>query len=151
MMKRKTVQLSLSNILVISFFLILVTTDVSAQHMHDDHPLPEGASIGEVHFNVSCDEAVKEDFNYALGMMHHMMYVSARETFEKVIETDPGCAMGYWGVATSLFQPLWGTRPSDEDLQRGWENINRALDLVESDRESLLVQSTADFFLDPDE
>ena len=150
MMKRKTVQLSLSNILVLSFFLILVTTDVSAQHMHDDHPLPEGASIGEVHFNVSCDEAVKEDFNYALGMMHHMMYVSARETFEKVIETDPGCAMGYWGVATSLFQPLWGTRPSDEDLQRGWDNINRALDLVESDREKLLVQSTAEFFREPE-
>lgn len=121
-----------------------------AQHMHDDHPLPEGASIGEVHFKVSCDESVKEDFNYALGMMHHMMYVSARDTFGKIVDKDPSCAMGYWGIATTLFQPLWGTRPSEDELQKGWQNINRALEFAESDREKYLIRSTEGFFREPD-
>tara|TARA_R100001143_G_scaffold63596_1_gene73247 strand:- start:28102 stop:29697 length:1596 start_codon:yes stop_codon:yes gene_type:complete len=124
--------------------------EVRAQHMHDDHLVPEGASIGEVHFNVSCDEAVNEDFDYALGMMHHMMYASSRGTFEKIIENDPACAMGYWGIATTLFQPLWGTRPSEDDLQHGWQNISKAYELVESDRERLLIQSTAAFFQNPE-
>lgn len=133
---------------ILMVFLLFGKTD--AQHMHDDHPLPEGASIGEVHFNVSCDESVKEDFNYALGMMHHMMYVSARDTFEKIIDKDPACAMGYWGIATTLFQPLWGTRPSDEELQKGWQNIQKALEYAESDREMHLIRSTEGFFRNPD-
>ncbi|MGF1671207.1 MAG: tetratricopeptide repeat protein [Balneolaceae bacterium] len=119
-------------------------------HMHDDHPVPEGASIGDIDFRVNCSEEVQADFDRALGMLHHMMYVIARESFEKIAEADPNCAMAYWGVATTLFQPIWGTRPSDEDLQFGWETINKALELVESKRKELLVKSTADFFREPE-
>lgn len=119
-------------------------------HMHDDHPVPEGASIGDIDFRVNCSEEIQADFDRALGMMHHMMYVLARDSFRQIIETDPNCAMAYWGVATTLFQPIWGTRPSDEDLQYGWENINKALELVESEREELLVKSTAEFFREPE-
>lgn len=118
-------------------------------HMHEDHAVPEGSSIGKVDFKVSCDESVQEDFNYALGLMHNMMYVSSREAFEKIIETDPECAMGYWGVATTLFQPFWLTRPTDEDLQQGRNTINEAKKRVESKREELLINSTAEFFREP--
>jgi tetratricopeptide (TPR) repeat protein len=140
-----------SNVLLL-MFLFTATTVVQAQqhHMHDDHPLPEGAEIGYIDFNVNCSDEVVEDFNHALGMMHHMMYVSSRETFESIIETDPGCAMAHWGVATTLFQPLWGTRPGEDDLQRGWDHISRAMDLVESDRERNLIVSTAEFFREPE-
>jgi tetratricopeptide (TPR) repeat protein len=118
-------------------------------HMHDDHLIPEGASIGHVDFRVSCGEAA-EEFNYALGMMHHMMYVSARAAFEEIINDHPDCAMAYWGVATTLFQPLWGTRPSHEERQKGWELIQKARELVENERERYLIESTADFFRDPE-
>lgn len=150
MKKRKKVSTSISCSLVLSFILIVMTTGVSAQHMHDDHSLPDGASIGEVQFNVSCDDAVQEDFDYALGMMHHMMYVSSRDTFEKIVEVDPACAMGYWGIATTLFQPLWGTRPSEEELQYGWQNIRKALEFDVPEREMKLIQSTKAFFKDPE-
>jgi len=143
-------QKSLFIIIFNTLVVFLTIGELNAQHMHDDHVPPEGASIGEVHFNVSCDEAVKVDFDYALGLMHHMMYASSRDTFEKMIDTDPECAMGYWGVATTLFQPLWGTRPSEEDLQYGWQNINKALEFVETDREKLLVKSTEQFFRNPE-
>lgn len=134
---------------IIMFILFLPLQSLNAQHMHDDHVLPEGSSIGVVDFGASCDEAVREDFDYALGMMHHMMYVSARQTFEKIIEHDPACAMAHWGIATSLFQPLWATRPSADDLQRGWEHISLAMNYAEAEREKLLIRSTADFFREP--
>ncbi len=105
---------------------------------------------GEVNFEVACDEAVQATFDDALARLHNMIYVSARDRFEEVIEKDPNCAMGYWGVATTLFQPLWGTRPSDEDLRYGKKNIEKALELVDSEREKYLIESTAAFFKEPE-
>ena len=117
--------------------------------MHDDAPLPEGSSIGVIDFNADCSEDVRADFDQALGMLHHMMYLIARDSFEQITEADPNCAMGYWGIATTLFQPIWGTRPSDEDLQYGWETISKAMELAESERERILIESTAGFFREP--
>ena len=105
---------------------------------------------GEVNFEVACDEAVQATFDDALARLHNMIYVSARERFEEVIEEDPNCAMGYWGVATTLFQPLWGTRPSEEDLRSGKKNIDKALELVDSDKEKYLIESTAAFYKEPE-
>lgn len=119
-------------------------------HMHDNHRAPDGSEIGDVQFNVNCSENVQDEFDYALGMLHHMMYVNARELFEEITVTESDCAMAYWGIATTLFQPLWGTRPSEEDLQVGWENISKAQELANSEREELLIESTASFFREPE-
>jgi tetratricopeptide (TPR) repeat protein len=107
-------------------------------------------SIGEVEFGVSCEQPALADFDRALGLMHHMMYVQARGAFEEIIAADPDCAMAYWGVATTLFQPLWGTRPSGEDLQRGWRKIEQAKARTDSGREMQLIEATAAFFREPD-
>ena len=109
-----------------------------------------GGDLGYVDFNVSGDEAIQEDFDRALGLLHHMMYQQARTVFEDIAERDPECAMAHWGVATTLFQPLWPGRPSAEDLQRGWEEINKARELVESEREARLIEATAAFFAEPE-
>lgn len=147
-MKGKTIKCAAIMLAV----MLAVSTAGLAQHehMHDDHPVPEGASIGEIDFRVNCSEEVKGDFDHALGMLHHMMYVTSRSAFEQIAEADPNCAMAYWGIATTLFQPIWGTRPSEEELKYGWENISKALELVESGREELLVKSTAEFFREPE-
>jgi tetratricopeptide (TPR) repeat protein len=121
------------------------------QHMHDDATVHKGQDIGTVDFQVSCDAAVQGDFDRALGLMHHMMYVQARKQFEAITEADADCGMAYWGVATTLFQPLWGTRPSEEELQRGWRSIERARELVPEGRERLLVDATRAFFREPGE
>jgi len=137
---------------VISSLLLWSTVSMAQHqhHLHDDQPVEPGTPIGDVDFGVACDASVRADFDKALGMMHHMMYVASRAAFEEIIKKDPECAMAYWGVATTLFQPLWGTRPSEEDLQRGWEMIQSATDLVESGREERLIRSTAGFFRDPE-
>ncbi|REL39203.1 hypothetical protein DYD21_04410 [Rhodohalobacter sp. SW132] len=143
-------------LLIISATLLLIslmhvsTTAQDHHNMHDDHPVPEGQSIGEINFQVNCAEDVRDDVDHAIGMLHHMMYMTAREEFEEIIGADPNCAMAYWGAATTLFQPIWGTRPSEEDLNRGWEMINRAMEEVNSDREELLVKSTYQFFKEPE-
>lgn len=125
-------------------------TESLTQDQQDDQAVHTEGDLGEVNFNVPCNGAVREDFDYALGMMHHMMYETSRELFEHIIEADPNCAMGYWGVATTLFQPLWSTWPSLEDMQKGSDLIKQAQDLVDSEREELLIESTAAFFGEPE-
>ncbi|SCZ55358.1 tetratricopeptide repeat protein [Thiohalomonas denitrificans] len=109
----------------------------------------EQAAIGEVDFETACDESVQPDFNHALGLMHHMMYQEARERFEAIIEADPACAMAYWGAATTLFQPLWATRPTDEEVQSGWRLIEQARTRADSRREALLIEASGAFFREP--
>lgn len=120
------------------------------EHMHEEYPLGEETPIGEVNFRANCNEVVQDDVNRSMGMLHHMMYVTSRDYFEAITESDPNCAIAYWGVATTLFQPLWGTRPNQDDLQKGWQTINKALDLAESERERMLIKSTAGFFREPE-
>ncbi|MDQ2075845.1 hypothetical protein [Marinimicrobium sp. ABcell2] len=117
-----------------------------------DQPPMAHQDIGTVDFQVSCDPEVVEDFDYALGMMHHMMYEQARSEFEKIARADESCAMAYWGIATTMFQPLWDTRPSAVDLERGWRMIQTAERLgPPTEREQSLVDATGAFFWEPGE
>lgn len=127
-------------------FLILFTI-LTASHTAD----AQQHKYGEVNLKISCDEAVQEDFNRALAMLHNMMYVKARETFAKITKADPNCAMGYWGIATTLFQPLWSTKPSEEELDQGWQNSQKARELAKTGKEKFLAKSTAEFFREPEQ
>ncbi|MFU8832438.1 MAG: hypothetical protein ACNA7J_09815 [Wenzhouxiangella sp.] len=119
---------------------------IGQDHMHDDAPVGADDRIGTVDFRADCDESVRADFDRALGLMHHMMYVQARSEFESVAEADSQCAMAHWGIATTLFQPLWSTTPNDEEIQRARAAIDQARVNVDSERERLLIEATAAFF-----
>lgn len=107
--------------------------------------------IGSVHFSVSCNASVQDDFDRAVALLHHMMYVEARAAFEEIAERDAGCAMAHWGVAMTLFQPLWPSRPTPADLSRGSIEVRRALALgVGTDRERDLVVAAKAFYANPD-
>ena len=111
-------------------------------HAHGD--------IGVVNFNVSCAPAVREDFDRAVGMLHHMMYGEARQAFERIARQDPQCAMAHWGIAMTLFQPLWPARPSEKDRQRGWDAVQHAKRLgIATPRERALVAAAEAFFREP--
>jgi hypothetical protein len=89
-------------------------------------------------------------FNHAIALLHHMTYPQAREAFQQVAATDPGCAMAHWGIAMTLFQPLWPTRPGPDALRRGWEAVQEAEALAPAtQRERLFVAATEAFFFDP--
>ncbi|NEP19029.1 MAG: hypothetical protein F6J97_19385 [Leptolyngbya sp. SIO4C1] len=112
---------------------------------------PADAEIGTVDFRVSCDQTARADFDRALGYLHHMMYEQARSEFEAIAQADPECSMAHWGIATTLFQPIWPTRPDLATLERGWQAIQQASDLgPATEREQLLIDATAGFFREPE-
>ena len=105
---------------------------------------------GTVHFPVSCSEAAQAAFDHAVALLHHMTYPEARKGFERVAGLDPDCAMAHWGVAMTLFQPLWPTRPGPEALRRGYEAMVKAGTMeIATEREQLFLATTAGFFQDP--
>ena len=109
-----------------------------------------GHALGKVSFPVSCSPQAQLEFNHAVALLHHMTYPQAREAFAQVAKTDPDCAMAHWGIAMTLFQPLWPTRPGPDALQRGWDEVEKAKSLKPpTERERLFVAAAEAFFLDP--
>jgi len=120
-------------------------------------PNASGASVsdtggrGVVDFDVSCSEEVQDDFDQALALLQHMMYEQARREFQAIIEQAPDCAMAYWGVAMTRFQPLWPTRPDTEALKTGHRKVQKAVELGPgSERERALVAAAEAFYREPE-
>ena len=106
--------------------------------------------LGKVDFPITCSKQAQVEFNRAVALLHHMTYPQAREAFRRVATTDPRCAMAHWGIAMTLFQPLWPTRPRPEALQQGWDAVQKAKALQPpTERERLFVAATEAFFLEP--
>jgi tetratricopeptide (TPR) repeat protein len=111
---------------------------------HSDHQL------GKIDFPISCSKEAQTEFKRGVALLHHMTYPPAREAFEHVEKIDPQCAMAHWGVAMTLFQPLWPTRPGPAALQRGWDEVQKAKALQPpTERERLFVAAAEAFFVEP--
>lgn len=107
--------------------------------------------LGKVDFPVTCSGEAQTEFNRAVGLLHHMTYPQARFAFERVAELDPKCAMAYWGVAMTLFQPLWPNRPGPKELREGWNALEKAKALdPPTERERLFVSAVEAFFREPE-
>lgn len=86
-----------------------------------------------------------------MTLLHHMTYPQARESFRKVAAIDSSCGMAYWGVAMTLFQPMWPTRPGPRELRLGWEMAQRAKAAPHQTRREQLFTAAVDaFFQDPE-
>ncbi len=131
--------------------LALVLLGVCAGDARGQAQQPAAQSLGTVDFRITCSEEAQVEFNRAVALLHHMTYPQAREAFERVATIDPQCAMAYWGIAMTLFQPLWPTRPRPDALQRGWAAVQKAKELhPPTERERLFVAAAEAFFLDPE-
>src|SRR5687768_7136973 len=109
-----------------------------------------GHALGTVDFPISCSKEAQAEFHRALALFHHMTYPQARTAFERVAVVDPKCPMAHWGIAMTLFQPLWPTRPGPDALRRGWEEVQKAKELQPStERERLFIAAAEAFFTDP--
>jgi len=144
----KPVQLATYPFFAGMLFVLLVghADEVRGQvHPHEDH------ALGTVNFPVSSSsKEAQAEFNRAVAFLHHMTYPQAQEAFKQVAKTDPRCAMAHWGIAMTLFQPLWPTRPGPEALRQGWEEVQKAMALQPAtERERLFVAAAEAFFLEP--
>ena len=133
-----------SNLVAFGLLASLATRAVSQHERH------EAQALGTVRFPVACATSVQAEFNRAVALLHHMTYPQARAAFEQIAAKDPRCAMAHWGIAMTLFQPLWPTRPGLEDRRRGLAEAEKGLALATTARESLFVASAAEFFREPE-
>jgi tetratricopeptide (TPR) repeat protein len=103
------------------FSAFVIVLAVCFQPLQAEPPAASQASreeFGKVDFPVSCQPAVQAEFNRAVAILHSFWYERARSEFEKVTTDDPGCALGYWGIAMTYWHPLWDP-PGHEDLEKG--------------------------------
>ena len=109
---------------------------------------PPGKQFGQVNFETSCPEKVKEDFNPAVSLLHSFEYDEAEKVFSKIIDASPECAMAYWGVAMCNYHPLW-TPPTQSELEKGTKAIAIAQSLTPKiKRESNYIAAIAAFYQD---
>jgi hypothetical protein len=85
----------------------------------------QGHDPGSVHFPVSCTPAAQKTFDRAVALLHSFWYDEAENTFSEATRIDPSCAMGYWGIAMSLYHPVWAP-PTPADLKKGMAAVKKA-------------------------
>jgi hypothetical protein len=104
--------------------------------------------LGQVHFAVSCSTAAQPQFDRAVALLHSFWYSEAVKAFIAVTETDPGCAMGYWGIAMSHWYPLWQP-PSEAMLKKGRDAVTQAQATGgKTEREQAYIAAIAAFYRD---
>jgi tetratricopeptide (TPR) repeat protein len=109
----------------------------------------DGETVGRVHFSVSCAPAVQADFERAVALLHSFWYEEALSAFTAITTTDPGCAMGYWGIAMSVYYPLWQP-PSAAMLQKGFAALEKARGLTATPREKEYIAALDTYYRDAD-
>jgi len=95
--------------LPIALALLSMALPAAADEDHTAHAHSAGdpTKLGKVSFQVSCTPAAQKQFNLAVAMLHSFWYEESEKAFAQVLETDPNCAMAAWGIAMSLYHPLW--------------------------------------------
>jgi hypothetical protein len=82
--------------------------------------------------------------------LHSFWYPEALKGFTAVTEAEPGCAMGYWGIAMSHWYPLWFP-PSPAALKAGAEAVEKAVAAgPKTEREKDYIVAIAAFYRDSD-
>jgi tetratricopeptide (TPR) repeat protein len=110
-----------------------------------DDPL---ARLGKAHFPISCSQAAQKEFDRAVALLHSFFYPAAVKQFTVVAETDPACAMAYWGTAMALWHPLWNP-PNDAGLKKGAAAVEKAKSLaIKTPRERAYVAAIERFYHD---
>ena len=112
------------------------------------HPRPE--KLGTVTFPTSCAPAVQARFARAVALLHSFWYDEAEKAFGEVAAADPSCALAQWGVAMSLYHPIWAA-PTPAELKRGQEAVAKARAAgAPTERERDYVAAIEAFFRDAD-
>lgn len=126
------------------FMAALALADPTASHDHHG----QSSELGRVSFETTCAPAVQDDFLRALALLHSFEYQPAEDAFNRVSAADPTCTIALWGVAMSLYHPLWAP-PSAAELGRGRAALARAAaNPAKSQRERGYLAAISAFYHD---
>jgi hypothetical protein len=112
----------------------------------------QAEQLGTVHFSVSCSGAAQQQFDRAVALLHSFFFPETVKAFTAVTDSEPTCAMGYWGLAMSQrSNPL--ILPLDvAALQRGWEAVGKAKAArAQTPREQDYIAAMEAYYHDPDQ
>jgi tetratricopeptide (TPR) repeat protein len=103
--------------------------------------------VGTVKFPTSCSASVQAQFERAVAMLHSFWYEEAGKAFQSIAETDSTCSMASWGVAMSLWHPLWPATPNAESLKKGLAAVVKAQSIAgNTERERDYIAAIATFY-----
>ena len=109
---------------------------------------PQTPRLGKVSFPVSCAPGVQEAFDRGVAWLHSFEFEEAEKVFRGISRQDPPCAMAEWGIAMSLWHPLW-EHPDAATLRHGWEAVSQAEALGgKTPRERDYIAAAAAFYRD---
>ncbi len=130
--------------------VVFVCQVASIAQMTHQHKHEQGEKLGRVSFTVSCNKVAQQRFNRATALLHSFWYDEAEKGFIDATKADPKCGMGYWGVAMSLYHPVWAP-PVAAELQKGWAAAQKAV-LVSgrTPRERDYIKAIETFYKDND-
>lgn len=124
-------------------FIAALCTSVQGQHQHDHRGTEQ---IGTVRFQTSCSGPARKQFDKAVAWLHSFEYDESERAFKEVARIDPDCGMAYWGVAMSLYHPLWAP-PTRLELERGSAAVANAERIgARTRREQDYIQAIAAFY-----
>jgi tetratricopeptide (TPR) repeat protein len=107
--------------------------------------------LGRVLFETSCTPEAQRQFERALAMLHSFFFPETVKAFSAIPETDPGCAIAYWGIAISQRpNPLVG--PFDAaTLKRGLDAVQKGKAIgAKTERERDWLAALEEFYKDYD-
>ena len=107
------------------------------------------AGTVSVQFTNSCIPGVQQTFSQAITLLHSFEYHETRRLFAEVAADDPGCAMANWGLAMSLWHPLW-TPPTNAELEEGARLLADAAGKRKTPREAAYVEALQAFYAGTD-
>jgi tetratricopeptide (TPR) repeat protein len=112
---------------LIGFALAIVITVPSiAAAQHETHGA-SGDKLGTVNFETSCLPATRPDFSRAMALLHSFEFGPAIDSFNKVLATDPNCAVAYWGIALSNWSNPFAGIKTGPLLERGRAAVQKGL------------------------
>lgn len=130
-----------------SFVVAFALAGSAASAAEEHHGVHE---LGSVRFPVSCAPAAQKTFLRGVALLHSFWYDEAEKTFSEATRVDAACAMGYWGIAMSLYHPIWAP-PTPADLNKGRAAVERAKSAgAKSQRERDYIAAIEAFYRDSD-
>ncbi len=128
------------------WFLALLVTVASVAAPSHVHARAEAApDAGQVTFPTSCDEAVRVDFDRAVAFLLSFEYPESEKSFRAILADSPRCVMARWGIAMSLWHPLWAP-PSRVDLAAGAAVLQGTVEAAPTKRESAYLSAIQTFY-----
>jgi hypothetical protein len=107
--------------------------------------------FGRVMFKTSCSPEAQKQFDRALGRLHSFDFPETIKAFTAIPQTDPSCAIAYWGLAVSIRpNPLVG--PWDAaTLKRGLDAVEKGQAIgAKTERERDWLAAIQEFYRDFD-